>query len=75
MFMKEKTTDLLERRGTEISQREKEILLHVAQGFTYKEIADQLYLSPETVKKHLGNCYRKLGAGNKLQALKKVGLL
>lgn len=73
--MTEKSTGLIERKESKISRREREILLYVAQGYTYKEVADKLYLSPETVKKHLGNCYRKLGAGNKVQALKKVGLL
>lgn len=47
----------------------------LAKGFTYKEISAPMKVSPETVKKHLKNIYRKLKVQNKVEALGKVKLL
>lgn len=58
-----------------LTQRERFILSLVGKGFLHKEIADQLSISTETVKKHLGNTYKKLNARNKVEALLKVSLL
>jgi two-component system, NarL family, response regulator LiaR len=41
----------------------------------YKEIADTLSISRETVKKHLKNIYQKLHVQNKVEALNKYRLL
>jgi LuxR family maltose regulon positive regulatory protein len=37
-----------------------------------KEIADKLFISPETVKKHLNNIYGKLGVSNCREAVEKA---
>ena len=58
-----------------LSVREKEVLELLAKGLLYKEIADKLGVSHETVKKHLKNIYQKLHVQNKIEALKKMGLL
>ena len=55
-----------------ISEREMEVLNLVAKGFPYKMIADQLFLSPDTVKKHMANIFRKLQVTNKVEALNKI---
>lgn len=47
------------------TQREKEILIHLAQGRKYKEIAEQLFISENTLKTHMSNIYDKMGAGNR----------
>lgn len=60
---------------TPITVREREILCLWAKGLKQKEIAIQLLVSPETVKKHLRNVYKKLNAHNKVQALKNAGFL
>jgi DNA-binding NarL/FixJ family response regulator len=52
-----------------LSAREVEVLEHAARGFTVGQIARRLELSPRTVETHLGNAYRKLGVGNRVQAL------
>jgi len=44
-----------------ISDREREIIKHVAKGLTNKEIADKLFLSPHTVMTHRKNISNKLG--------------
>lgn len=58
-----------------LSIREKEVLEFLAKGLIYKEIADKLGVSHETIKKHLKNIYQKLHVQNKIEALKKVRLL
>lgn len=53
----------------QLTKRENEILKILAGGFLYKEVADQLDISPETVKKHAGSIYRKLHVSNKMEAV------
>ncbi|MEN4761452.1 MULTISPECIES: response regulator transcription factor [unclassified Chryseobacterium] len=55
----------------ELTQREKEILELLSQGLLYKEIADQKFITLDTVKKHVGNIYRKLQVNNKVEAINK----
>ena len=55
----------------ELTEREKEILELLAQGLLYKEIADKKFISIDTVKKHVGNIYRKLHVNNKVEAVNK----
>jgi len=54
----------------QLSEREKEILRSLCQGLEYKEIADQLSISPNTVKKHVIHIYEKLHVNNKAHALR-----
>lgn len=57
-----------------LSRSESVIAASFAQGLTYKEIGKQLGLSQHTVRVHLANCYRKLGAHNKVALRKLLGL-
>jgi len=62
------------RRGKSLpslSNRENEILQHLAAGLLYKEIAAQLFISPETVRKHVYHIYEKLQVGNRVEAINK----
>jgi LuxR family maltose regulon positive regulatory protein len=52
-----------------LTAREKEILNLIAVGLTNSEIAGRLFISPQTVKKHTGNIYAKLGVHNRTQAV------
>ncbi len=54
-----------------LTEREEQVLLQLSKGFLYKEIADKLFISTETVKKHIGNIYKKLQVNNKIEALNK----
>jgi DNA-binding NarL/FixJ family response regulator len=61
-----------------LTEREKEILQLLSQGLEYKEIGQQIFISPNTVKKHCINIYQKLHVNSKAQALRiayKKGLL
>lgn len=53
----------------QLTKRENEILEKLSKGFLYKEVAYQLTISPETVKKHAGSIYRKLHVSNKTEAI------
>ena len=55
-----------------LTEREKEILDFLSKGFLYKEIAADLDISYETVKKHIQNIYSKLQVANKVEALNKA---
>lgn len=58
-----------------LSQREKQVLELLAKGLLYKEIAQQLGVTSETIKKHLKNIYQKLQVQNKIEAINKFRLL
>lgn len=60
---------------TILTNREKEVLNLIAKGLLYKEIADTLFISHSTVKKHLRNIYEKLHVQNKIEALNKFRFL
>lgn len=55
-----------------LSQREMTILELLSKGLRYKEIADKLYLSTETVRTHIRNIYGKLQVNSRTDALNKV---
>ena len=64
--------DLIRDRTRGISQlsgRERELLLLAAEGLTTAEIATALYLSPNTVKTYWQRLYEKLGTGDRASAL------
>jgi len=58
-----------------LSKREQEMLEQLSHGFRYKEIADNLHVSTETVRTHIRNIYEKLQVNSRVEALKKTGLL
>lgn len=53
-----------------LTKREVEILEQIATGNSYQFIADRLFVSPKTVRKHIENIYTKLQVHNKLDAVK-----
>ena len=65
--VEEKKTD---EHPTEISEREMEILKLQVNGLEYKAIAEQLFISPNTVRKHIDNIYQKLHINSKAQAIR-----
>lgn len=53
-----------------LTSRERDILQEIVSGLNYKEIADKLFISPHTVRKHIANIYEKLHVSNKTAAIK-----
>lgn len=55
-----------------LSERETEILNLIALGMTYRSIADDLEISPNTVRVHIGHIYEKLATSCKVEALNRA---
>jgi DNA-binding NarL/FixJ family response regulator len=55
-------------RPESLTQRETDILSHLSEGRSNREIARSLFLSEKTVKAHLAAVFRKLGVSNRTQA-------
>ena len=68
-------TGTREKHFDSLSNRELEILILVNQGLKNDAIADQLFISTDTVKKHLYRAYQKLGVKNRTGAVKKLKAL
>ena len=69
--LKEKTNEYFQ----DLTRREQEMLEQLSKGYRYKEIADKLYISLDTVRTHIRNIYEKLQVNSRAEALKKTGLL
>ena len=54
----------------QLTYREKQILSGIADGYTNKEIGDQIYISESAVKKHVSSLYEKLNAKRRTEAIK-----
>ncbi len=65
----QKTESHLSPEEYKLSKREIEILEKIASGLTYNQIADQLFISPKTSRKHIENIYQKLHVHSKLEAV------
>ena len=56
----------------ELTNRETEVLSQLCKGMSYKMIADSLFISEETVRRHIKNIYRKLEVHSKSEAVAKA---
>ena len=65
----------MKRTDAGLTARENEVLLLLAKGMNRDAIAAKLFISPETVKMHIKNIYRKINAKNKVDALIKMKML
>jgi DNA-binding NarL/FixJ family response regulator len=48
-----------------LSDREREVLQLIARGYTYRELGDELFISPKTVESHVSSVLRKLQLSNR----------
>ena len=62
-------TDEEEELADDLTPREREVLVLVAEGLTNPEIAEQLVISAKTVDRHRENIMRKLNAGSRSEAV------
>lgn len=54
--------------GSELTEREREVLALVARGYTNKQIADNLYVSEKTARNHVSHILEKLGLSRRSEA-------
>ncbi len=71
-FKKNKAQKMRVSNGNHLSEREREIIALVADGFTAQEIAKNLFVSLDTVETHKRNVLRKLKANNAAHAVAKA---
>ena len=55
-----------------LTEREREVLMHVAGMLNTAEVASEMYISVNTVKSHLKSIYRKLAAGHRSEAVRRA---
>ena len=55
-----------------LSLREREVLNHLAEGSNYQEIANELFISVDTVRHHIRNIYKKLQVHSQSEAVAKA---
>lgn len=60
----------LQKVGDSLTERELEVLALLVPGYTNSQIAENLSISPSTVKNHVSNILSKLGASSRTQAVK-----
>lgn len=58
-----------EQNDFKLSKRELEVLNYLSEGLDYNRIADKVFISPKTVRKHIENIYTKLQVHNKVEAI------
>lgn len=61
-----------DKEDIKLSNRETEVLEHLSKGLNYMNIAENLFISAGTVRKHIENIYKKLQVHNKLEAVQKA---
>ena len=57
-----------------VSQREMEVLILIYKGKNNGEIADELFISGNTVKKHINSIFKKLNVSSKAEIISKIRL-
>lgn len=55
-----------------LSRREREVAEGILKGYNRRQLSDQLCVSPETIKKHTANIYKKLGIRSKVELARRV---
>lgn len=65
-------TNTADKEQISLSAREIEVLEQLGTGLSYTAIADNLILSPSTVRKHIENIYKKLQVHSKIEAVQKA---
>lgn len=53
-----------------LTKREREVLQHIARGYTYREVGEQLFISTKTVENHMSAVLRKLQLSNRRELTK-----
>ncbi len=68
MVFLQQTAEAEKNVKTPLTLKEREVLSLVSRGFSNKQIAESMKISPSTVNVHLDHIYRKLGCSNRVEA-------
>ncbi len=66
------SADVSAKEEVKLSEREIEVLEQLSKGLSYTLIAENLILSPSTIRKHIENIYKKLQVHSKIEAVQKA---
>ena len=69
-YLSQQSQDKKEDNPDDLTQREQEVLVHLAEGATNSEIAENLVISPKTVARHRENIMRKLNMHSRTELVK-----
>lgn len=72
------TTGTNQETAVHLTPREQEVITHLAKGYTYAQISEQLEITENTLKTHIKRIYSKLNVHNRTQAIlatQKLGIL
>lgn len=53
-----------------LTERETDILVQISKGYSNRKVAENLFISPYTVKRHIENIYQKLHTNNRIELIK-----
>lgn len=67
-----KVNPILEETGSELTEREVDVLKAIVEGKTNKEIANELIVTDHTIKVHVSNIFQKLNVKDRVQAAVKA---
>ncbi len=66
-MVRQKYSIKMEEVITTLTEREEEVLVYLIQGYTNKQIAEKLIITPATVKAHVSSILHKTGVKNRLE--------
>jgi DNA-binding NarL/FixJ family response regulator len=72
MSIARKVTNSFQNESVDLTDRQQEILSHIAKGKSYQTIANELHISKATVKDHIKKIYAALHVSNNVQAAVKA---
>lgn len=67
-LLKQTIVNTIEKGPHRLSEREMEVLSHLVSGMSNKQMAEQMFVSQETIKTHLRHVFEKLDAADRTQA-------
>ncbi len=62
------SNDEIKSKFCDLTEREKEVLYYLSNGYTNKEISEEIYISEKTVKNYVTNIYSKINVTNRVRA-------
>lgn len=67
-LLQQTIVNTIEKGPNKLSEREMEVLSHLVRGMSNKQMAEQMFVSQETIKTHLRHVFEKLDAADRTQA-------